>query len=80
MHADKEELLDKVKFMITHTQYSAMLTGIIDSIYQQVEEEYDTEPLSPECLQALDEVEAAVKRGDMSRFISMEEFERKHGL
>lgn len=69
MQADQEELFEKIDFINNNTIYSEMLIGIVESIYKKVEEEYDPEPLSPECLQALEEVEAAVKRGDMSRFI-----------
>lgn len=74
-----DDLLHKVK-VISQTSYSMILSRIIDSFYEKVEEEYDTEPLSPEELQALEEVVAAVKRGDMSRFISLEEFEKKYYL
>ncbi|MBM4287355.1 MAG: hypothetical protein FJ135_04250 [Deltaproteobacteria bacterium] len=74
-----EDLLHKVR-VISQTSYATILSRIIDSVYEKVEEEYDTEPLSPEELQALEEVVAAVKRGDLSRFISLEEFEKKHGL
>ena len=74
-----DDLLHKVK-VISQTSYGTILSRIIDSVYEKVEEEYDTEPLSPEELQALEEVVTAVKRGDMSRFISLEEFEKKHGL
>ncbi len=72
-----EDLLHKVK-VISQTSYGAILSRIIDSVYEKVAEAYDTEPLSPEELQALEEVVAAVKRGDLSRFISLEEFEKKH--
>lgn len=74
-----EDLLHKVK-VISQTSYGTILSRIIDSVYEIVEEEYDTEPLSPEELQALEEVVAAVKRDDLSRFISLEEFEKNHGL
>ena len=74
-----EDLLHKVK-VISQTSYGTILSRIIDSVYEKVEEEYDTEPLSTDELQALEEVVAAVKRGDLSRFISLEEFEKKHGL
>ena len=74
-----DDLLHKVK-VIAQTSYGANLSRIIESVYEKVEEEYDTEPLSPEELQALEEVVTAVKRGDLSRFVSLEEFEKKHGL
>lgn len=74
-----DDLLHKVK-VIAQTSYGAILSRIIESVYEKVEEEYDTEPLSPEELQALEEVVTAVKRGDLSRFVSLEEFEKKHGL
>jgi len=79
MEPSIDDLLHKVR-VISQTSYATILSRIIDSVYEKVEEEYDTEPLSPEELQALEEVVAAVKRGDLSRFISLEEFEKKHGL
>lgn len=74
-----DDLLYKVK-VIAQTSYGTLLSRIIDSVYEKVEEEYDTEPLSPEAVQALEEVVAAVKRGDLSQFVSLEEFEKKHGF
>ena len=74
-----EDLLHKVK-VISQTSYGVILGRIIDHIYEKVGEEFDTEPLSPEELQALEEVVASVKRGDLSRFIPLEEFEKKFGL
>lgn len=74
-----EDLLHKVR-IIAQTPYGGMLSKIIDSVFERVEEEYDAEPLSPEELKALDNVEAAVQRGDTSSFITLEEFEKKHGL
>jgi hypothetical protein len=74
-----EDLLNKVK-VISQTSYGAILGRIIDRMYEKVAEEFDTEPLSPEELQALEEVVASVQRGDLSRFISLEEFEKKFGL
>jgi hypothetical protein len=79
MNPKIDELLEKVK-TIAQTPYGEMLGKIIDSVYERVEEECDSEPLSPECLQALDEVEAACKRGDYSRFISWEDFQKNHDL
>jgi predicted transcriptional regulator len=47
---------------------------------EELKKECDREPLSPECLQALNEVEAACKRGDSSQFISWEDFKKNHDL
>ncbi|MBM4301995.1 MAG: hypothetical protein FJ121_10825 [Deltaproteobacteria bacterium] len=79
MNPKIDELLEKVK-TIAQTPYGEMLGKIVDRVFERVEEEYDLEPLSPECLQALDEVEAACKRGDYSQFISWEDFKKNHDL
>lgn len=76
--AGEDDLLNKVK-LVAQGPDGELLKKFVDLLYER-QEEYDTEPLSPECLRALEEVEAAVKRGDKSRFISQEEFERRHGL
>ncbi len=57
-----------------------LLKNFLDVLYERVSEEYDTEPLSPECLQALEEVEAAVKKGEMDRFTPWEEVKKELGL
>ena len=74
----ENDLLIKVR-IVAQGPHGELLKKLVDLLYDR-QEEYDTEPLSPECLQALEEVEAAVARGDKSRFISQEEFERRHGL
>jgi hypothetical protein len=79
MNLKIDELLEKVK-TIAQTPYGEILGKIIDRVHERVEEEYDSEPLSPECLQALDEVAAACKRGDYSRFISWEDLKKELDL
>ncbi|MEW6660698.1 MAG: hypothetical protein AB1424_18810 [Thermodesulfobacteriota bacterium] len=76
--ASVDDLLNKVR-LVAQGPDGGLLKKFVDLLYER-QEEYDTEPLSPECLSALEELEAAVKRGDRSRFISQEEFERRHGL
>ena len=76
--AEEEDLLTKLR-LVAQGPDGDLLKKFVDLLYNR-QEAYDNEPLSPECLQALEEVEAAVKRGERSRFIPQEEFERRHGL
>ena len=76
--AGEDDLLTKVR-IVAQGPDGGLLKQFVELLYDR-QEEYDTEPLSTECLHALEEVEAAVKRGERSRFISQEEFDRRHGL
>ncbi len=76
--AGEDDLLNKVR-LVARGPDGELLKKFVDLLFER-QEEYDTEPLSLECLRTLEEVEAAVKRKDRSRFISQEEFERRHGL
>jgi hypothetical protein len=53
-----------------------LFSKILDNFYDRLEEEY----FSPEDLAEIEEAEAAIRWGDRSQFISLEEYERKHGL
>ena len=76
--AGEGDLLTKVR-MVAQGPDGGLLKKFVDLLYNR-QEAYDTEPLSPECLQALEEVEEAVKRGDMSRFTPWEEVKKELGL
>jgi hypothetical protein len=76
--AGEGDLLTKVR-MVAQGPYGDLLKKFVDLLYNR-QEAYDTEPLSPECLQALEEVEEAVKQGDMSRFTPWEEVKKELGL
>ena len=77
MEAAFEDLLFKVK-AIAQGQNADLLQRFIDILYQQ--EEHDPEPLSAEAEAAVEEAEEAIRKGDWSQFISLEEYERKRGL
>lgn len=77
LEAAFEDLLFKVK-AIAQGQNADLLQRFIDILYQQ--EEYDPEPLSAEAEAAVEEAEEAIRKGDWSQFISLEEYERKRGL
>ena len=76
--AGEGDLLTKVR-MVAQGPDGDLLKKFVDLLYNR-QEAYDTEPLSPECLQALEEVEEAVKQGDMSRFTPCEEVKKELGL
>ena len=81
MEAPLDDLLAKVK-AIAQGPNADLLRQLVDLLYErkEVREEYDEEPLSPEELAAVQEAEEAIRRGDRSQFISLEEYERKRGL
>jgi len=74
---DLEELLYKVK-VISHGPNRTALEQFVDFLYEK--EEFDEEPLSPECRQTLAEVAEAVAKGDHSRFTSWEEVKKELDL
>jgi hypothetical protein len=59
-----------------------LLRKLVDILHERGELQgiFDEEPLSPEALAAVQEAEEAIRRGDMSQFTSLEEYERKRGL
>jgi hypothetical protein len=77
METTIDDLIGKVR-AIAHGPNGELLRKFVDFLYEK--EEYDHEPLSPEELEALKEAREAIRQGDMSQFISLEEFERKYGL
>lgn len=72
---DMELLITKVKD-IAEGPDGDLLRRFVDILHEQ----YDYEPLSPEELTAIDAADAAIRRGDKSYFISLEEYERTRGL
>lgn len=72
-----DDLLTKVKY-ISQGPNGDLLRKLVDLLFDK--EEFDLEPLSPEEKSAVQEAREAMRQGDMSQFISLEEFERKHGL
>ena len=58
--AGEGDLLTKVR-LVAQGPDGDLLKKFVDLLYNR-QEAYDTEPLSPECLQALEEVEEAVKQ------------------
>ena len=73
-----DDLIIKVK-VISQGPHAELLRKFVEVLYQQAErrEEYDEEPFSAEDLAAIQEGEAACKRGE---FISLEDYEKERGL
>ncbi len=76
METAVEDLLTKVR-AIAETAQVDLLRQIVDLIYDRILEEFDTEPLSEEDLEAIRRGKEDIKQG---RYITLEEFERKYGL
>jgi hypothetical protein len=72
-----DSLMEKVK-AIASGPHAELLQKFIDVLYGQDREE--PEYFSPEDLAAIEEGMKASLSGDRSQFISLEEYERKHGL
>ena len=72
---DMELLITKVKD-IAEGPDGDLLRRFVDILHAQ----YDYEPLSPEELAAIEAADEAIRRGDKSYFISLEEYERTRGL
>ncbi len=75
---DTEDLLVKVK-AIAQSPEGDLLRRLVDILYERAaaQEEYDDEPLTPEDLEAIHTGKEDIKHG---KFITLEEYERKHGL
>ncbi len=75
---DTEDLLVKVK-AIAQSPEGDLLRRLVDILYERAaaQEEYDDEPLTPEDLEAIHRGKEDIKHG---KFITLEEYERKHGL
>jgi hypothetical protein len=71
-----DELLHKVR-LIAETPKGDLLRQLVDVIYERLEDEYDTEPLSEADLEAIRRAEEDIKHG---RVVSWDDFKRKHGL
>ena len=76
-----DELIDKIK-AISRGPNADLLRKFIDILYErgQLQEEYDDEPLSPEELKAIEEADAARRRGDKDFFVPWEEVKKELGL
>jgi hypothetical protein len=74
---DLEELVYKVK-VIAHGLNRTALEQFVDFLYNQ--EEFDEEPLSPECQQAVETVAEAIQQGDHSSFTPWEEVKKELGV
>jgi len=72
---DLEVLIAKVKD-IADGPDGDLLRRLVDILHDR----YDYEPLSPEELAAVQEADEAIRRGDRSYFIPLEEYEREQGL
>jgi hypothetical protein len=72
---DMELLITKVKDIAAGPD-GDLLRRFVDLLHER----YDYEPLSPEELAAIEEVDEAIRRDDKSYFISLEEYERTRGL
>jgi len=81
MEAALEDLMVKIK-AIAQGPNAELLCKLVDVLYEreQLHEQYDDEPLSPEELAALEEPEEARKRGDKDYFIPWEEVKKELGL
>jgi predicted transcriptional regulator len=71
-----DDLLNKVR-LIAETPRGELLRQIVDLMYEIIAEEYDTEPLTEEDLEAIRRGEEDLKEG---RFITLEELDEKYGL
>lgn len=70
-----ENLIEKVK-TIAQGPHADLLEKFVDLLFEHEEPEY----FSSEDLAAIEEGMQASLSGDRSQFISLEEYERKHGL
>jgi hypothetical protein len=76
-----DDLIGKIK-VIAQGPNSELLSKLVDVLYdrEQLPEQYDDEPLSPEELAAIEEADEARKRGDKDYFIPWEEVKKELGL
>jgi hypothetical protein len=71
---DMKLLIAKVKDIAAGPD-GDLLRRFVDILHER----FDYEPLSPEEVAALEEADEAVRQGDKSYFISLEEYERTRG-
>lgn len=81
MEAAIDDLIDKIK-AIAQGPNAELLRQLVDVLYERepVQEQYDDEPLSPEELAAIKEVDEAKQRGDKEYFTPWEEVKKELGL
>jgi hypothetical protein len=73
MEAAIDDLLHKVR-LIAETPKGDLLRQLVDLLYERLEEEYDTEPLTDEDLEAIRRGREDVENG---RVVTLEEFNKK---
>jgi hypothetical protein len=71
-----DDLLQKVR-LIAETPKGDLLRQLVDLLYERLEEEYDTEPLTEEDLEAIRRGQEDIAAG---RCITLEAYEKKRGL
>jgi hypothetical protein len=76
METTIDDLMAKVR-VIAATHRGELLRQIVDLMYERLEEEYDTEPLTKEDLAAIQRAKEDISAG---RVITLEEYEKKRGL
>jgi hypothetical protein len=76
METAVDDLLAKVR-VIVETHRGELLRQIVDLMYERIEEEYDTEPLNEEDLEAIRRGKEDIAAG---RCITLEAYEKKRGL
>ncbi|WP_449245509.1 hypothetical protein [Desulfobacca acetoxidans] len=79
MQAVQDSLIEKIRQVLSGPDRKLFLK-IVDSFYERLEEEYDAEPFSPAELQAIEEAEEAIQRGDRSYFTPWEDVKKELGL
>jgi predicted transcriptional regulator len=80
MEASREDdvLISKVKAIVQGAE-ADLLRRLVDILYERsvVLDEYDSEPLTPEDIEAIQRGKEDIKQG---RVLTLEEYERKYGL
>ncbi|MGO8761462.1 MAG: hypothetical protein ACLP2P_15300 [Desulfobaccales bacterium] len=71
-----DDLLQKVR-LIAETPKGDLLRQLVDLLYERLEEEYDTEPLTAEDLEAIRRGQEDIAAG---RCIPLKTYEKKRGL
>ena len=71
-----DDLLNKVR-LIAETPNGDLLRQLVDLLYERLEEEYDTEPLTADDLEAIRRGKEDIAAG---RVITLEEYEKKREL
>ena len=76
-----DDLMNKIK-AIAQGPNADLLRKFVDVLYERepVQEQYDDEPLSPEELAAIEEVDEARRRGDKEYFTPWDDVKKELGL